>query len=298
MKFNNLSISKLKTFWKCPTQLWMREHIGPMRPSGAMRLGSWSHDAVEKFYKLKLQGKILALDGFLAVFRENFEKGLKQESIDWKGDDPSALKTRFLGARGLSTKGVRKTTSIQEGLLPRVYTEYLPDKNPVLIEHRFEVFIEPREDHDEEEIKIIGIVDFYGEGKRKNWRSIRDTKFRGRKTNKNEIERDPQLTMYQMGLTAEGLPVHSLSMDEMVHHKDSPVISLNPLAPRKDEDQQRLLQAFREMNRQLLLSGDDPELFGKAPGDGSVWWCSQKWCGWWRFCPNGGGGNYQKKMEV
>ncbi len=283
-RFKQLSYSTLSTAMMCAKRLWFKAHHGAGRASGAMRMGNWAHSAVEAHHQQMLdENSRLPVNSFLGIFEQNFDTGIKSEDIEWKGEDPVRCKSAFL-----------------EDLLPRVYDEYLSQLVPVKIEHRFDIEIDRNESGEGESIQVLGFVDFVGNirGKRGLW--VRDTKFRAKPWDKMSTVMDDQLTLYQMAMEAEGLKIVGTAVDEMVHTggnkspKKSQVnmkdTEYDPRMKKGESDFQRVIQGFRELQKQIDLCKDDPEAYPGAPR--SAWWCSEKFCNWHACCPNGGGGDY------
>ncbi len=286
----HLSYSSVSMFMRCQTQLWFKTVYGYSRPNGAGSLGKWSHKAVEQYFMRLVEGHDpMELKPFLGIFEKAFDKGKKQD-IDWKGDDPGVLKTRFLGTKGASTQGV-KVIAPRKGVLPIVHSDHLPTLIPEAIEHKFEIEIEAMPGCSFDSIDVVGYVDFYGTEKGKRTKQVRDSKFRGRKHPDNEEQVDLQLPLYAMGMEADGMKVGSVVTDQIIHKASG--TDIHTLARRPTEDQkQRVIHAFQSTAKQIDRNGDDPNNWAKAPP--GVWWCSKKWCGWWDHCPAGGGGNYVK----
>lgn len=288
----HLSYSTVSMFRRCQTQVWFKNVHGYARPNGAGSLGRWAHKAVEQYLLRKMEGHSeMELKRFLGVFETAFDKEQKKGDIDWKGEDPGAMKTRFMGVKGVSTQGT-KIIAPRRGVLPLVHAEHLPKLQPELVEHKIEdVEIEALEGCSFDSIPVVGYVDFYGTEKGKKQKQVRDSKFRGRKHNDFQEAVDYQLPLYQLALEAEGKKVNEVVTDQFIHKASG--ADIHEFKRKPDEDQkQRTVYAFQSTALQMERNGDDPDNWGKAPPDS--WWCSQKWCGWWDHCPAGGGGNYVK----
>jgi hypothetical protein len=141
--------------------------------------------------------------------------------------------------------------------------------------------------------KVEGTLDFFGLNAERDY-VITDWKFRNRAKSGEEALSD-QLTTYEYMVKKSKLKPKKLELVVSVYGNKEPKIEILPTT-RTKTDHQRVIAEYQRMWLQLEILGDDPENYPQVARD--HWACSAKWCGWWGYCPRGGGDFYSKKKGV
>lgn len=288
---DHLSASTLSLWFTCPLRVWMKEHHGPQRPSGAMFAGSCAHHAVEANFTNKIdKGEHLPAKEFCGVFEDAFDANVtKDKRPDWKGEDRQAIRTAFLGSGTTSSRYGK--TDARRGLLPHFHRTTAPLYDPVAVEERFTMAL-PDLDQKGMNFPVVGFIDF--RGSKGGVDRITDWKFRKRAANQREAETSEQLTTYQMLLKANKIkPPKTVEIVNCTYGGKYPNVD-GLHHTRTAASHGRLKTIYQRVWRQLRLLGDNPENYPHT-SPSSTWACSSSWCGWWKMCPYGGGGDFRRK---
>lgn len=120
---NSISVSKMRCLLSCSLKYYFKYVAKlPSPMCGALLLGKSVHAAAESSMRFKMEKESdMPLDTILDVFSQSFEGFQQNEPVDLEGEDKGKLKDSGYA-------------------LTRLFaTEVLPSKNPVLIEHEFNI---------------------------------------------------------------------------------------------------------------------------------------------------------------
>jgi hypothetical protein len=260
----------MNTFYRCGRQ-WYFRYIRDIksRPAGAVVVGKGGHKCLEVNFKHKLEVKEdLPLPEFMGTWEEQYDRWMDQD-IDWSEVPANVFKDRFLGSKGTTL------TRSKEGLLPVIHKDYLPEKVPVLIEHKFTLDVE----YGKLKIPVTGIIDLLDEGG-----VVRDYKFTKADKWKDGVKSD-QFTIYGMALEAEGKKVKGYSLDNMVHATATPKVGEHR-TKRLKSDRERVTMEIIQFKRQLDLLGEEEWRYPMASP--MSYTCSKEYCGYWDYCLRSG----------
>lgn len=141
-----------------------------------------------------------------------------------------------------------------------------PDYQPIVVEKRVRIVL-PNASHD-----LLGVLDLMDSHKR-----IVDFKTGARRKPEGEADASVQLTTYAAAAAVYGMPASEVRLDIMVGQKRQMV--------RQIQSSTRGPTDFVALSNRInmVLAGIGAGIFPPAtPGS---WWCSPKWCGYWRSCP-------------
>jgi hypothetical protein len=105
-----------------------------------------------------------------------------------------------------------------------------------------------------------------------------DFKTTGRRKSADEADRSVQLSVYDAAFRARyRRPAQRLALDIVVAGKKQ--ISRQVLETRRDERDMQILANRVNSIEKSIKAGNFP------PASPLAWWCSDKWCGYYRTCP-------------
>lgn len=264
----HLSNSSLTSYWKCPER-WMRRYIlGEYEPaSGAMIAGRAADAAETENYGLKLESKRdLELEHVLDLYSDEFEheveRGDSGAGIDWHDEKPGKVKDSGAGALSLYHRTVA------------------PQISPLSVQRRFSIRFEGMR------WDFTGYLDleYRPAPRRRKGAPVADLKLKGKRLSPADADADPQVDSYLAARRAEGNPAKRFDFHVMARTKE-PTVEL--ISTTRTDAQ---LDAF--LGRIFYAAGEiawrtEYEAWGYAPP--GAWWCAERWCGFWKDCPGGGG---------
>lgn len=225
---------------------------------------------------------------FIGIFEETFDANKDPydgTKPDWRGEDRGEMRTAFLGSKTTSSKIAK--TSARPGLLHKFHATISPRYQPQIVEALHSVELPALQGGT---FKVEGTLDFFGLNGDRDY-VIADWKFRNRSKSGEEALSD-QLTTYDYMVKKSKLKPKKLELVVSTYGTKEPKIEILPTT-RTKTDHERVIGEYQRMWLQLEILGDDPENYPQVARD--HWACSAKWCGWWKFCPRGGGDFYSKK---
>lgn len=253
-----ISPSQLSLYAKCGEAYRRRYKEKDIIPPGVAALrGTSVHKGAEANYDQKIHTRRdLKADAVAEIVADAFDMTVKHESIWFNPEEESEGKSKVLGeAKDMATR--------LAGLFSRdVAPKYMPAH--VEVEHRI---VLPKSSHD-----LLGRIDLITEDG-----IIQDLKSRARKSNPEDIHRDPQFTFYALTYQNKfGVAPKALAIDELVDTKIPAVNSV--ITSRGEADFDALLNRINS-----VVKGINAGVFPPAmPGS---WQCSPKWCGYFATCP-------------
>jgi len=204
----HLSISKLRAFLTCPLKYFFRYKQGiEVRPTSSLTMGRCVHKAIEEYYRKRMKdGKATDVD-----IKDMFDHAW--ENLVWdtdfkKDEQPGELKD----------EGIR--------LVEKYAEEIAPNVRPKEIEKSFELKFE------NVPFSLVGVVDLITEDK-----IIVDHKCSKRSPSQADIDRDIQLSAYQLGYKSlYGEDPNGLRFDYVVRNKQPKTLQCQTERSQRDLD--------------------------------------------------------------
>lgn len=201
----HLSITQIKMFLQCPLKYFFRYKQGiKVKPNSSLTMGRSVHKAIEEFYRGKMKGETIDIkDAFSVSWDE------ERKDTDFKREEnPGELKD----------EGVR--------LVDKYAEEIAPNVRPKEIEKDFELMFENFA------YNLKGIIDLIEEDG-----TVVDHKCSKRSPNQADIDRDIQLSAYQIGYRfLYDQDPKSLRYDYVIRNKAPKVLQCQTERSQKDLD--------------------------------------------------------------
>lgn len=252
-----ISPSQLSLYTKCSEAYRRRYLEKDVIPPGVAALrGTSVHKGAEANYDQKLHTRRdLKPEHVAEITAATFERTIKYEDVWLNPEEQGIGKSKVLGeAKDMAT---RLATLFGKEVAPK----YMPKH--VELEHRI---VLPKSSHD-----LLGRIDLVTDGG-----VIQDLKTRSKRSNPEDIHRDPQLTFYALTYQNKfGEPPKALVIDELVDTKEPSVQSVT--TDRNQEDYDALVNRIN-----AVVKGVKAGVFTPAPA--GAWYCSKKWCGYYSTC--------------
>lgn len=268
-----LSQTQLNMYLQCGEQYRRRYILGDKQPPGiAMVVGRGVDQSVTANLGARIEtGALLPLEAVLDTARDAFE-------VDWIDVDP-ALEGERDAARAHDAAVDRVTR------LARLHAESLaPTLAPTAVQREWHASL-PHPTDPDRDVPLMGIVDVdervagEGGGGYIDLVRIRDTKTAGRRKGPGEADASLQLTMYAWEAELRG-EVPELTLDFLVDTGEHTLPALDVQTSHRDPDQ---LRAF-EARVGAVVQGIEAEIFLPATLNKAAWWCSERFCGYYRSC--------------
>lgn len=258
----HISHSQLNMFCRCGEQYRRRYIEGERLPPGiALVRGSSFHKAAAHNFEQKKASRVdLSADELKEFAVDAFDIAVEKDGIALTDEERSA---------GVSMTLARARQSTAE--LVQLHREWqAPDYQPVLVEHSVRIPVNASHD-------LLGIVDLLDDKHR-----VVDFKTAGRKQSQADVDATTQLTVYAATVTyATGTAPSELRFDVVVD-KSKPERQVLTTT-RCKADVQALSQRIATVADAITRGVFPPSLPGQ-------WWCSQRFCGYYRDCPYVNGG--------
>lgn len=238
---------------RCPKQFEFRYVDGIISPPGhALVLGGAVHKGaeVENLSKIAL-GESADPEAVLDAYSDEWDERARNENgPEVEWEDQDPGKLKDLGVT-----------------MTRTYlSELSPQIKPVSAEREFLLPI-PGSGY-----RLHGFIDVEDEYGRQ-----RDLKTAGRLKSQASVARDTQGSVYAYAAELEGKPAKGFVLDVVTKASTPKTQSIEPEGVSARAGELRVRAAI-----DMIEKGSFPPHFGG-------WWCSQKFCGWWKICPHGGG---------
>jgi RecB family exonuclease len=121
------------------------------------------------------------------------------------------------------------------------------------------------------DLELQGVIDVQEGAK-----AVRDTKTSKKSPQADEAEKNIQLTTYALAVRQiDGAAPEKVALDYLVHTKVPKLVQIE--AARTDEDYRHLFERIYAAHQAV-----EKGTFMPAPLDS--WWCSERWCGYWKQC--------------
>lgn len=253
----HVSFSQLNMFLRCGEQYRRRYVQGEIiSPSASLIRGKGCHKSMEKNWTQKVETrKDLPVEAISDYFSDYWD--IHRYLIAWNEDDLQDESPKKAAARF-------KDSGIQ--LLQVFHQEQAPNCQPVTVEDEFTV------EFKDSYPPLIGIIDRIDEGD-----IIAEEKFVSKSPSKDDVLTDIQLTNYDLGFRQKYKRKPKKLKKQWAVNTKIPKTVIQEAEPRDDETITRYL--FR---LQSFMDALQKGIF--LPATNSSWWCSDKWCGYWKTC--------------
>lgn len=263
----HLSPSSVSLFKQCPEK-WKRRYIDREyeSTSPAALLGTVVGAAERDSFNQKIETGLAlttveVLDAYTCAWDLTVDR--EGDNVDWDGERPGRVKDS--GAR----------------VLPVYHRHVAPTVNPIATERRFTV--RPAD----VDWTFEGYFDVEEED------AVDDVKVRGRQrglVSAEEAQGSYQATAYLFARRAEGNPARrGFAFHNLVRPPKSGEVSPRDVlvtpTHRTDEQLDAFLIELYEIAAEIAWRAEYEVWTGPPRG---VWWCSQRWCGYWQGCRFGG----------
>lgn len=252
-----ISPSQLSLYTKCGVA-YQRRYVEKdiIAPGVAALRGTSIHKGAEANYDQKVHTRRdLKPDHVAQIAVSTFEQTIKHEDVWLNSEEQGVGRSKVLG------EAKDMTARLATLFGKEVAHKYMPAH--VELEHKI---VLPKSTHD-----LLGRIDLVTEDG-----VVQDLKSRSKKTNPDEIHRDPQLTFYALTYQNKfGKPPKALVIDELVDTKEPSVNSV--MTDRGAPDFEALVNRIN-----AVVKGINAGVY--TPATPGSWWCSPKWCGYWATC--------------
>lgn len=243
---------------KCGEQYRRRYIEGEILPPGISLLkGSGFHKAAEANMRQKMESyEDLPVQDIQDIAVASFDESTHGE-FAMTSEEHSRGSSVVLGEAKDSLSAMSYLHAIEQA----------PDYQPIMVEQKVEIVIpnSPR--------NLLGVIDL---GTDQN--EVVDFKTSGRKKSQSDVDDSLQLTVYAAAFHAiTGTPAENVKFDCVIQTKTKTyrqVLKSN----RFEADFAALAERINMMDSAIQAG-----VFLPAPPD--AWWCSDKWCGYYRTCP-------------
>jgi len=261
----HISATQLMMAGKCLEQYRRRYVLGERIPPGiAAIIGRGMHRGAETNFKQKIESfrdlpPADIVDAAVAAFEEETDGGEYQLS-----DDEAIRGARVVVAEAKDTTAKLAKCHAQQ---------QAPDYQPVAVEHTSRILF-PQATHD-----LLAITDLRDDQDR-----VVDFKTAARKPPAKDVDESVQLTIYAAAFQVEnGRPPAEVRLDTVTKTKTP---ARHVLTSTRDEHDYRALlaRANAMLGTVETLTNDGRDCWPAAAV--GQWWCSSRWCGYWRTCPH------------
>lgn len=253
----HLSPSQLETYCQCPER-WRRIYLEGEKipPATAMLRGTAVHAAAAHNFAQKVESHVdLPPADLAAVADASFTAELESDGVELTAEEQSMGKDKVLGQ---SRDAAVKMAEFHA-------REQAPDYQPALVEAPFRVELPGSHD-------LVGVIDLADDRGR-----VTDLKTASKRKNQADADDSLQLTVYDVGhRVLTGQPAAELRLDTIVQGERD--LSRHVLATQRSEaDFAALAQRVNIVTASIAAGVFTPAPLG-------AWWCSAKWCGFYRTC--------------
>lgn len=288
----HLSHTQLDMLSKCG-QAWKFRYVDGIKrppPSVKMLIGRGvDHSVTANLRHKRDEGSDIDLEDAQDRARDGLNYEWAQEGVTLEPDEEEAGLRRVRGA------AVDATVA----LAGAHHQEVAPKIRPAHVQRRFEIALEGYD------CTLVGVIDVQEERGRITTDNaelgtaaplesaevivtlvpsrVSDTKTTRKSLNQNDVDTSSQLTTYSMAVEViDGSPPDEVGLDILIDKSQlktpkAPVTKR--LTSSRDEEDTRALLARVERAVTVIDSGI------VTPAPPGAWWCSEKWCGYWKICP-------------
>lgn len=253
------SVSSLRQHERCPAQ-WKMQRLDGLTMGKGVRMirGIGAHEAVAHNFRQKIgSGRDVPVDVVTDVAAEVVD-------AEFGGSVHLTREEETVGLRVLRDR----TRDVAVSMTRAYHLERAPHVRPVAVERTYTV----RPDPAVLDVDLVGRVDVVDDAGR-----IWDVKTTEART--PEPRGDLQLTMYALLYqAATGRMPTAVGFDVVRQKGTAPASTERVSTTPTHDDLTAMVARLRETERSIR-AGAFP------PTDPANWWCSEKWCGFWRVCP-------------
>jgi len=256
-----VSVSRLTMYARCPAQYAFRYMEGLVKPPGvAMLVGSGTHTGAEVGMKHKAtSGENMRPDDVRDAAVAGFDGRLGDGDVELTADEQSRGRPVVVGEARDRVAALSHfwAAAIQPGYWPM---------DAESVERRFRLPIES-------DLDLMGVVDLVTrEGAVVDWKAGK------RAVSQNEADSSLQLTAYALHHQwAAGRPPSEVQLAVIQEARETKHYVRRSSRDRTDY---AILLRRIEMMKQAERAGIFP------PCNPDNWWCSVRFCGYWRECPH------------
>lgn len=254
-----LSPTQIDSYTRCG-EAYRRRYVEKERipPGIALLKGSSVHKGAEinNLQKLTTHHDLKAQE-IVDVAAADFDQRANKEAVTLTEEDESRGKSIVLGEALDST--VRMAGAYAEKVAPKY--------QPQLVESRQKIEV-PEAAHD-----LLAILDLVDDKD-----AVVELKTAGKTGKQDDWDSSVQLTIQALTMVAaKGKMPSALKVEQIVDLKSGPkVVSWETHRSKPDFD--ALIQRYSAVSKAITTGVFTPA----TPG---AWWCSSKFCGYWRTCP-------------
>lgn len=265
MDWVRVSATQIGMFLRCARQ-WAYRYVEHriQKPSGAMKQSGVFHSVAESNYRQKIEtGQDLSEEEMLDYFSTLFESEWEKEEL--MPFQPGESKG------GFKDQGIDIVREHRLNIAPKV--------QPTAVEQKFELTL-GQNDYSFTLTGRIDVIDFNG--------AIRDNKAMGRTPSQEEIDRDLQLSTYSLAHRVMLRHAHpELDLAELQKLVE-PELTLDAILKNKRPEARifRTRRSREGLRMHLNTIGNIAKAIraDAFPRNPTGWWCSEKWCGYWKDC--------------
>jgi len=254
---DHISFTQLNMVLRCGIQYERRYVNGEIiAPSAALVRGKCDHKAIEINFRQKIDTNVdLPVEAVKDFFSDEWER--EKYTIGWTADELAGEPV---------PKAEARVKDIGVALVETYHTELAPSAIPVAVEEKFIVEFEGGYPN------LMGIIDRIDEGDQ-----IIDCKFVGKSPSAGDAAEDVQLTAYDLGYRQTRKRKPNVLRKEYTVSTKTPKTVVQEVEAREDATISRFLT---RLERAMDIIGKG--IFAPAPN--GVWWCSERFCGYWQSC--------------
>ncbi len=251
---DHFSFSQFNMFLKCGEQYRRRYVEKEIIPPGiALVRGSATHTGIEVNHRQKKETRQdLEKNHIIDIAVDEFDKKINRDGIATNGDRP--------------VKDIIGEGRDQTAALAGVYAEQVaPSIQPVMVEEKITIDIPGLK-------PIYAVLDCLDEN-----HNIREFKTAGKSKPQSEADNNLQFSIYGIAVKEKtGRMPENMYMDVLISTKEPKYQRLE--THRAEDSYLHVIRLAAQVQRAIEKGVFLPAM----PGS---WWCSDKWCGYWKNCP-------------
>lgn len=256
-----LSVSQVMQYTKCGEAYRRRYVLEQTIPSNSFMVqGRGVHKAAEHLHLSMIGGNPISSEAMTQVYSDLHDHEMEGAEIKDEGAeaDPGHIKDiGILLTRKYHRIALGNGADSKTGLA-------LPAVKPVAAEQVFRVRVKPE---NSDPIPFVGVIDLVEED------SISDLKTKKKAASQNEADNSLQLSLYAH---VTGKP--TVRLDQLVKpSKTMGARFIRTVSSRTDQEVQHALDVVAEVAQDIATGR-----FRRTNPEN--WWCTEKWCPYWKDC--------------
>jgi len=265
MDWVRVSATQIGMFLRCARQ-WAFRYVEnrKVKPSGAMKQSGVFHTVAEVNYRQKMHTREdMTSEEMTDYFSDLFE-------TEWEREELMPLQAGE-SKGGFKDQGIDIVREHRLNIAPLV--------QPLAVEQKFELTL----GKDDYSFGLSGRIDVIDSS-----RAIRDNKAIGRTPSQDEIDRDIQLSTYSLAnrvlLRHQNPEMDIAELQKLIE----PELTLDAIIKTKRPEARvfRTRRSREGLRMHLNTIGNIAKAIraDAFPRNPTGWWCSEKWCGYWKDC--------------